>query len=68
MKNNSKGLNLCLIGALVSLIALIVYFFVMYRLPVVFVLLIAAIAFGAVAAVAGEKLGKWIGLLPWCNA
>ncbi len=68
MKNLSKGLCLCLVGAVLSLAALIVYAFVMYKMPVVFAFLAAAVVLTLCAVLAGSKLGKAIGLLPWCNS
>lgn len=70
MKNLSKGLSLSFVACVLSLAATIIYAFVMYKLPVVFVFLIAAVLLSAVYVYSGVKgeVKAVFGLIPWCNS
>ncbi|MCR4904226.1 MAG: hypothetical protein K6A23_15315 [Butyrivibrio sp.] len=70
MKNLSKGLCLSSVACILSLVAIIIYAFVLYKLPVVFVFLIAAVVLGAVYVMSGIKdMAKPVmGIIPWLNS
>lgn len=70
MKNVSKGVAISTAACVLSLAATVIYAFVMYKLPVVFVFLIAAVLLGGAYVFAAQKgnMKPAFGIVPWLNS
>lgn len=70
MKNVSKGVAISAAACVLSLAATVIYAFVMYKLPVVFVFLIAAVLLGGAYVFAAQKgnMKPVFGIVPWLNS